>query len=138
MTIITHDVVKAIGRYEFEPFCYGQLDCCLFAGKVVEDVHGQDFMSQFEYDDIRGAARILKKYGGLRGLVTFLLGDETLATEAEDGDVVLIDRRGIHEDMRISIRSVGIASGGFGIFKTRGSVLDIPLAECTACWKVES
>ena len=132
----TVKVIEAIGRLEFEPFEYGRLDCFLFAGRVVEIVHGTDYMARFDYDDIRGAARILGEFDGFSGLLDSLFGESQRAVDARDGDVVLIHRRGSEPGIENTIRSVGIASCGVGVFKTAGSVVEIPLSECSASWRV--
>lgn len=74
------------------PFAWGKHDCCLFAADAVAAMTGADLAGTLRgrYTTRIGAARILKKQGGLRAIVDARMTRiPTLA--AGRGDVVLIE-----------------------------------------------
>lgn len=73
-----------------EDFKYGDLDCCLFAALVAQDISGHDYAAEFNYDSEDEAAQIIAAHGGLEGLLTALLGEPTTNTP-RPGDTVLLD-----------------------------------------------
>lgn len=80
-----------------KPFVWGSRDCCLFAADAVLCITGIDPAIDFRnrYTTAKGAARVLKKYGGLKGAVERITMDhgmmEVPVALAQRGDVVLID-----------------------------------------------
>lgn len=80
-----------------KPFSWGSRDCCLFAADAVVCITGIDPAIDFRgrYTTAKGAARVLKKYGGLEGAVERITLDhgmmEIPVAMAQRGDVVLID-----------------------------------------------
>lgn len=80
-----------------KPFAWGSRDCCLFAADAVLFITGIDPAIDFRnrYTTAKGAARVLKKYGGLEGAVERITLDhgmmEIPVSMAQRGDVVLID-----------------------------------------------
>jgi hypothetical protein len=80
-----------------KPFAWGSRDCCLFAADAVLCITGLDPAIDFRgrYKTAKGAARVLKKYGGLEGAVEVIALDhgmmEVPVGLAQRGDVVLID-----------------------------------------------
>ncbi len=80
-----------------KPFAWGSRDCCLFAADAVLCVTGIDPAIDFRhrYTTAKGAASVLKQYGGLEGAVEHITLDhgmmEVQVSMAQRGDVVLID-----------------------------------------------
>lgn len=119
---------QSLRRHARKKFTYGDIDCCLFAAKVVRDVHGVDYAPRYpEYSNLLGATRIIREFGSIHDLVSSTLGDPVPAEEASDGDVVLGDFPEIGE-------AVGIACGGVAWFKVTGNVAPIPLKYCRYSW----
>jgi len=84
-----------IEEHRHRPFRWGEHDCALFAADVVRAVTGVDHASRFRglYDSPSQARRILERYGGLRALVSSILGREINTRFAQRGDVVLIKNK---------------------------------------------
>lgn len=80
-----------------KPFEWGKRDCSLWAADAVLCITGIDPAIDFRnrYKTAKGAARVLKKYGGLEGAVEMITMDhgmmEIPVALAQRGDVVLID-----------------------------------------------
>ena len=53
---------------------------------------GKDIAAEFDYDDARGATKILRTHGGLEGLLLNVLGAPK--TSVEEGDIVTLDLGG--------------------------------------------
>jgi hypothetical protein len=73
-------------------FCWGAHDCCLFAADALAAITGADLASDLrgKYASRLGAARLLKKHGGLRAIADARL--ERIPTLAAGrGDIVLIE-----------------------------------------------
>lgn len=78
------------------PFKWGENDCCLFAADWVLELTGDDHAKQYrgKYSDEKGAARIIKRRGGMRAFAQDLK-ERANVRLAQRGDVVLavIDER---------------------------------------------
>jgi hypothetical protein len=80
-----------------KPFVWGRRDCCLFAADAVLCITGIDPAIDFRnrYTTAQGAARVLKKYGGLEGAAERITMDhgmmEIPVSMSQRGDVALID-----------------------------------------------
>jgi len=79
-----------VNRMTGEDFKYGDLDCCLFAALVAQDISGHDYAADFDYDSEEDAASIIEEHGGLEKLLTSLLGEPT-SNVPRPGDTVLLD-----------------------------------------------
>lgn len=73
------------------PFAWGAQDCALFAADCVQAMLGRDPAADARgtYSDERGAARVLKKMGGLDGIAATRVGVEVPPAMARVGDLVL-------------------------------------------------
>lgn len=78
-------------------FAFGAHDCCLFAADVVQAMTGLDPAARFRdrYRTAHGAARVLKRAGGLEPLMEQIAAahgmPEVPPLTAQRGDVVLLD-----------------------------------------------
>lgn len=93
-----------------EPFCYGSHDCCMFAGRAVEAMTGENPTLQWNYSNEIGAKRLLARKGGLVQMLSETLGIPIHPSEAGRGDVVLAEL-----DLG---PSVGICLGRMCVFAT--------------------
>jgi len=79
------------------PFVWGEFDCCLFAADWVMVATGVDVAADLrgKYKSETGAARVIKKYGGIERMVDDLLAPygaiKLPIAKARRGDVCLLD-----------------------------------------------
>ena len=74
------------------PFAWGVQDCGLWAADCVQAVTGEDIAADLRgtYKDEQGAARVLKRLGGVAGIAAARLGPAVGPSSAQIGDVVLV------------------------------------------------
>lgn len=75
------------------PLRYGIEDCCLFAADCVQAVTGVDPAREYRGYDVRTAARLLRRHGGLIGLVSSILGEPSPPNNMMEGDIVAVPGR---------------------------------------------
>ena len=92
-------------------FSWGKHDCCMFAADAAKVITGKDLAAEFRgrYRTALGAKRKINAYGGLREVLTAVLGEPKSILAASRGDLVLIPADGFRE-------SVGVCIGGRSIF----------------------
>ena len=73
-----------------EPFCYGQMDCVLFAAGWVKHATGRDLVAGKKWDSEKEALRMVKAAGGLESAIDGLLA-RIPPNLAKDGDIALYD-----------------------------------------------
>lgn len=73
------------------PFEWGSFDCCLFAADAVLAVTGHDPAADLRatYSTEAGAARVLRRHGGVAGVAAARAGREVSPALAQPGDVGL-------------------------------------------------
>lgn len=113
------------------PFEWGKHDCCLFAAHVVKALTGEDFTIPFigKYATAKGAARLLKKHGGVRGIATAALGEEINPLAAQRGDIVMID--GEHGD------TLGVCIGRQCVAPGFTDLIYFPMTAAVTAWRVK-
>ncbi len=76
---------------EAQPFEWGVHDCCLFAADAVLAVTGHDPAADLRgmYSTETGAARVLRRYGGVAGVAIAHAGRVVPVALAQPGDVGL-------------------------------------------------
>ena len=132
------------------PFAWGSNDCVLFAADNVLAITGVDLADGFRaHTNARGAAKALRRHGGLAALVERALGPSCHATAATQGDVVMVlmgagmgdgvgDGMGEASDTGFATRSaLGVCLNpqsaiGPGV----DGLLQIPMARALCAWKV--
>lgn len=111
------------------PFEWGVNDCCLFAADCVLAMTGHDPAADARgsYSDERGAARVLKKLGGLAEIAAQRVGDEIPPAMARVGDVVLgkIDRE-----------CLGICGGETWHAPSASGLVASPMSTALRAWRV--
>lgn len=112
------------------PFAWGSHDCCLWAADVVQALTGQDFAAPYRgtYEDATGAARLIKRLGGLREIACAALGDAIGPRLASVGDVVLISHGG-RELLAVCNGMEAIAPGPDGL-------VAVGMDAALAAWRV--
>ena len=112
-------------------FVWGTHDCCLFAADVVNELTGIDH-AQFlrgRYRTHLGAARIIKKLGGVKVIVENALGDEIQPLLAQRGDIVLIKTKEFGDTLAVCAGEYCFAPGYNGLAK-------VSIQEAVAAWRV--
>lgn len=88
------NLLKLINEYEHTPFSYGEWDCAIFAGKIVEAVTGDDLYSQFvgKYKTRIGGLRAFRKATGYQSHIDSIKSkyDEVPLSQARLGDIGII------------------------------------------------
>lgn len=111
------------------PFKWGENDCCLFAADWVLELTGVDHAEKYrgKYDDEKGAARIIKRRGGMRAFARDLK-ERSSVKLAQRGDVVLavIDER----------ETYGVADMGVYFAPGLERLEARPLSEAVAAFEV--
>lgn len=109
-------------------FLWASNDCCLFAADAVLAITGHDFAEGMRnYKDAKGAARLIKKVGGMRAFAADL--QEKHAGLAQRGDVVLVTLDG-RETFGI------VAGNGHWCGPGESGLVFRPMSEVTAVWGV--
>lgn len=111
-------------------FCWGGSDCALFVCDAIEAMTGTDPGGRWRglYSSEKGARRVLRDNGGVRGIATLVLGEPCSPAIAGRGDVVLIETPG-GEALAICI-GVQIAAQGVE------GIEFLPISAAKAAWKV--
>lgn len=120
---------ELIAYADREPFEFGSLDCCQFAGLAIEIKSGSNPMRQLDYTGNDGAESVIESYGGLFSAICNFLGDPCRPEGGTDGDVLLGE---LHNGEAI----VGIQYKNKMIVKTEKSVCDWPLSRALYRWEI--
>ena len=78
--------LREVGSFE-----WGKTDCCAFTVGAVKATTGIDHGIEYHYTTKVGAARLLKKAGGVEAIATKALGEPKSPLFAQRGDVVSFD-----------------------------------------------
>lgn len=70
-------VLQALNKWEKKDFDYGSVDCCQFAGFIVKELTGKDYLADFHYNSEEDAYSIIKSNGDLEDTVSTVLGEPT-------------------------------------------------------------
>ena len=116
------------------PFAWVGNDCCTFAAGVVQAITGVDAMAPLrgKYTTQAGAARLIKRAGGLQALVSEHLG-QPLQTPAlaGRGDVVLFEMAAPYGP-----QALGICVGAHLAAPGPAGMVLLPITVAVAAWRV--
>lgn len=121
------DLAELIRSRHDQPFEWGAHDCCLFAADAVQAITGTDLAFSRGYS-ARDALRMIDEHGGLRKLVSQLLGPEMPVCLAQVGDVLLVE-----SDSR---ELLAICNGATALAPGRGRLVTLPTSAWLAAWRV--
>lgn len=116
------------------PFRWGEQDCCKFAATLVEAMSGQDLARGFgRYKGQLGAARILKRAGGVEGLMEGVAARHGMqewpgVAYARRGDVCLIKTEG-GEALGVCVGQKIAGAGPNGVEL-------VPIEQARRAWRV--
>ncbi len=83
-------VLQALNKWEKRNFDYGDADCCQFAGFVVKELTGKDYLADFNYNSEDEAEKIIRSNGDLINTASTVLG-KPRKQDFLDGSPVLVD-----------------------------------------------
>ncbi len=111
------------------PFKWGVHDCCLWASDAVLAITGQDFAAQYRgtYSTAAGAARVLRRDGGVAAIASTALGAPVDPGKATTGDVVLLWQ---------GQPSLAVCNGSTVLAAGPESLVVLPMHLVTQVWKV--
>lgn len=69
------EILTALNRWHRRQFDYGDADCCQFAGFIVKQLTGVDYLHDFNYASEKDAYSIIEQNGSLKETVSTALGD---------------------------------------------------------------
>jgi hypothetical protein len=109
-------------------FAWGDLDCCLWAAAAVEAQTGVDHAEGIRgtYDDAAGAARVVRRMGGLRGIGA-LAGPVVAPLMVRHGDIGIVRSNGKPV--------LAVFGGQTWLVVTSQGLLNLPLGAATHCWR---
>lgn len=117
-----------LDRHRMKPFAWGENDCAYFAGKAVEALTGEDHYTKYKYKTEAGAYKIIKKNGGIEGIISKALGEgHGNIYSAKRGDVVI---------MKLPEKTAGIVddSGQFVASLSKDGIVRLPLNRVWRVW----
>lgn len=111
---MTLKVLQALNKWEKRNFDYGDADCCQFAGFVVKELSGKDYLAGFDYNSEDEANQIIKSNGDLKDTVSSVLGEPTSDIDTlPDGSPVLLDLpEGSAMGIKLGKSAVGLVKKG--------------------------
>lgn len=112
------------------PFAWGRHDCALFAADWVQALTGADPAEGLRgrYRTALGAARLIKREGGLEAIAEARLGERINPRLAQRGDVVLLD--GSHGP------TLGVCLGVDAAAPGADGLMLVPMRRAQAAWRV--
>jgi hypothetical protein len=119
------------------PFAWGSADCALWAVDAVHAITGVDHAAaewRGRYSTAAGAARLLARAGGLRGVACNALGDALPPVWAALGDVVLISQPEAPDEHQREL--LAVCNGSSAIGQGPDGLLATPMTNAKLAWKV--
>ena len=122
-------VLQALNKWERRNFDYGDADCCQFAGFVVKELTGKDYLADFDYTSEDEANQIIESNGDLEATVSSVLGKSTTDIDIlPDGSPVLLD---LPEGS-----AMGIKFGNYAVGLVKKGMTKIPNQHISVGWQV--
>jgi hypothetical protein len=122
-------VLQALNKWQRRDFDYGDSDCCQFAGFVVKELTGKDYLADFDYTSEDEANQIIKSNGDLEATVSSVLGKSiTDINSLPDGSPVLLD---LPEGS-----AMGIKFGNYAVGLVKKGMTKIPNQHISVGWQV--
>ena len=82
---------QALNKWQKSEFDYGSVVCCQFAGFIVNELTGIDYLRDFAYESEQAADQIIEGFGDLERTAASVLGASTQAIETlADGSPVIV------------------------------------------------
>jgi len=122
-------VLQALNKWERRDFTYGDADCCQFAGFIVKELTGTDYLTDFHYNSEDEAYQIIRSNGDLEDTVSTVLGESTDDIDSlPDGSPVLVTL----PDTQL----LGVKLGNQAVCLTLKGFIRLPKELIVSGWKV--
>lgn len=109
-------------------FVWGKTDCCMFAVGAVREITGVDHGKSYKHKTELGAAKTIKKHGGVAAIATKHLGEPKSPMFAQRGDVVEIDTQ--------FGAALGICVGARIAAMSADGLVYLPLPKAKQAWSI--
>ena len=120
---------QALNKWRKRNFDYGDADCCQFAGFIVQELTGKDYLASFRYESQPEADNIISGFGGLQHTVASVLGpSEGSFHILDDGSPVLCEMP-YGQLLGVKLGPVAIALGKKGF-------INMPQSSFKAGWNI--
>lgn len=121
------EVLKALNKWERRQFEYGSVDCCQFAGFIVNEITGRDYLVDFDYNSEDTANKIISANGDLIKTASLVLGPPTKnVTGLRDGCPVIVDLKGL--------QIMGIKLGLDAVCLLTKGLVRVPVSHALVGW----
>ena len=121
------ETVAALNEWEKRKFEYGDADCCQFVAHVIRHISGEDYSKAFEYKSEEDAYQLIERFGGLKELITDILGEPS--EDLKDGDPIISRFPVIGETM-------GVKLGEFVVCLTNKGMIKLPNKNQVCGWSI--
>ena len=121
------EVLKALNKWERRQFEYGSVDCCQFAGFIVNEITGLDYLVDFDYNSEDTANKIISANGDLIKTASLVLGSPSKnVTGLRDGCPVIVEIK----DLQI----MGIKLGLDAVCLLTKGLVRVPVSHALVGW----
>ena len=87
---IDEKMAELFAEWQFRPFQWGKTDCCQFAARSVQFLHGITPPATPPYCTRRAALRVVRGLGGYVGMMQSAGLVKVATTAAQRGDIVIV------------------------------------------------
>ncbi len=116
---------QALNKWRKRDFDYGDADCCQFAGFIVQELTGKDYLATFEYASQCQADDIIAGHGGLKDTVASVLGSPDYSFHKLDNGSPVLCEMPYGQLLGIKLGSVAIALGKKGFINIPQSMIKL-------------
>lgn len=121
------NVLKALNKWERKDFDYGSVDCCQFAGFVVKELTGKDYLADFDYNSEGDAGTIIDNFGDLIATASSVLGEPTQdISSLSDGSPVIV--------VLNEVQIMGVKLADAAVCLVKKGMIRIPSERIKAGW----
>jgi len=122
-------VLMALNKWQRQEFDYGTVDCCQFAGFIVKELTGKDYLIDFNYNSEKDAESIIKGFGDLEDTAASVLGDPTDdISSLQDGSPVIVKTP--------QGQVMGVKLGDTAVCLVKKGMIRIPSEHIASGWKL--
>lgn len=122
MTLKVH---QALNKWRKRNFDYGDADCCQFAGFIVYELTGKNFLQGFGYRSEDEAEKIINSFGDLELTASSVLGSPEAKFESLDDGSPVLCALPYGTLMGIKLGNVVIALGKKGFINIPSSMFKV-------------
>ncbi len=123
---------RAIARYADAPFERSSdgFDCVQFARAVIREVTGESVADDATYANAAEADQIIEDHGGMKGLISYYLGETVNVDELRLADIALVNLEGIPTLVGV------VASDSKVLVPMPRGLVGVPMSAVLSGWRV--